>query len=241
MKTNYNLSQQLKNVMKKSNITIAALADQSGISEDTIKAIRTGRIKSPGIDILVKLADVFECSIDELIGRDSIQFEEKQLIMRYRALSSHSQNVVLNIIRMERCIQNSWTINERNCRIPCITPTESCTDGFNYDTIHLDFIEVLVREGQNAAFAYRIGEHDYQLAPSYFPNDILLFENRFPRNNEIGLFVHESYAYVRRFCEESDQTLELRPLEDSTGQSFSMKLLDQFKCLGTFVGLSRET
>ncbi|MGN0298653.1 MAG: helix-turn-helix domain-containing protein [Lachnospiraceae bacterium] len=69
MHTTFNLPQQLKQLMKEHHMTIITLADQSGISEDTIKAIRTGRIKSPGIEVLVKLADVLDCSIDELIDR----------------------------------------------------------------------------------------------------------------------------------------------------------------------------
>lgn len=234
---NYDLPTQLKSFMKKFDLTINALADKSGISEDTIKALRTGRIKSPGIDILLKLAEVFECSIDELIGRDFSNPDEKKLLCRYRSLPSHSQNVVLSVIRLERAAQNSWSQEGNTFRIPCIIPNRADGDGFNYDESHIELLEIPNPQNTEITFAYCVKGH--HLSPYYYPNDILLFNHHFPCHSEIGLFTYESFTYLRMFYELPDGTLELRPLTQ-TGNVFSMRFMEHFQCMGTFVGLLRQ-
>lgn len=233
----YDLPAQLKSFMKKYDLTINALADQSGISEDTIKALRTGRIKSPGIDILLKLADVFECSIDELIGREAPDQNVWKLLSRYRSLPSHSQNIVLSIIRLERAAQNSWSQDGNSLCVPCIVPSRADGDGFHYDESHLELIEIPQLQNVEITFAYCVKGH--HLSPFYYPNDILLFNHHFPCHSEIGLFICEAFVYLRTFYELPDGTLELRPLT-KTGNTFSMRLMNRFQCMGTFVGLLRQ-
>lgn len=45
------------------------LAEETGLSHGIIQTLEVARVKSPGKIILVKLADAFGISLDELIGR----------------------------------------------------------------------------------------------------------------------------------------------------------------------------
>jgi transcriptional regulator with XRE-family HTH domain len=47
-------------------LTRAELANKSGLSRETILEIETGRTKSPGADVLVKIARALGCDIREL-------------------------------------------------------------------------------------------------------------------------------------------------------------------------------
>ena len=66
------ISVGLRNIMKSQKLTINQLANLSGIPEDTIKSIRSGKTKNPGIQTIIRLANAMHCSIDELIERKPI-------------------------------------------------------------------------------------------------------------------------------------------------------------------------
>lgn len=67
----FDVSIGLRKMMKSHKLTISKLSDQSNIPEDTIKSIRSGKTKNPGIQTIIRLADALDCSIDELIGHHS--------------------------------------------------------------------------------------------------------------------------------------------------------------------------
>lgn len=53
--------------MRKANIGNQELADKVGVSRGYISMLRSGEKTNPTIDIAVKIADVLEVSIDELV------------------------------------------------------------------------------------------------------------------------------------------------------------------------------
>lgn len=56
--------------MDNEQLTIKLLSDVSNIPEDTIKAILYHRVKDVKLSTVMKLADAFNCSIDELVNRN---------------------------------------------------------------------------------------------------------------------------------------------------------------------------
>ena len=62
------LSENLKLLRRQTGIGQAKLADMIGISPKTVSHWETGYTE-PSVDELIKLADVFDVSIDELVGR----------------------------------------------------------------------------------------------------------------------------------------------------------------------------
>lgn len=63
----HNLQEFLKQKMEEQQLTLPALSARSGISRTTLQQMYNGK-RSPRIDKIVKLADFFECSIDEMLG-----------------------------------------------------------------------------------------------------------------------------------------------------------------------------
>ena len=49
-------------------LTRAQLADKSGVSRETIMEIEIGRTRSPGEDVLIKIARGLEVDVRELFG-----------------------------------------------------------------------------------------------------------------------------------------------------------------------------
>lgn len=53
--------------MKKANIGTQELADKVGVSRSYISSLRNGEKSNPTLDIVIKIADVLEVTIDELV------------------------------------------------------------------------------------------------------------------------------------------------------------------------------
>lgn len=64
------LAKTVRRHMDESNMTIRYLSEVSDLPEDTIKAILYHRVKDVKLSTVIKLADAFGCSVDELIERD---------------------------------------------------------------------------------------------------------------------------------------------------------------------------
>lgn len=63
------LSKRLKELRKEKGWSQQKLAEKTGLSFNAITKIEQGLAKSPTLKTLLKLADVFEIGLDELVGR----------------------------------------------------------------------------------------------------------------------------------------------------------------------------
>ena len=63
------LDQRLKSLRKKAGWSQQKLAEKAGLSFNVITKIEQGVARRPTIQTMVKLADAFAISLDELVGR----------------------------------------------------------------------------------------------------------------------------------------------------------------------------
>ena len=63
------LDQRLKELRKKAGWSQQKLAEKAGLSYNVITKVEQGAAKNPNIKTMIKLADAFEISLDELVGR----------------------------------------------------------------------------------------------------------------------------------------------------------------------------
>lgn len=63
---------RLKQLRKKAGWSQQKLAEEAGLSYNVITKIEQGAAKNPNIQTMVKLADAFGISLDELVGRGNI-------------------------------------------------------------------------------------------------------------------------------------------------------------------------
>lgn len=93
---------------KKKKLSQAALGKEVGTSGDIIGRYERGII-TPSIDVIVKVADALEVSIDFLVGKTSLQID-KQTLKRLEdidTLSEENKGFVLKMVDM--AIQNFKT------------------------------------------------------------------------------------------------------------------------------------
>lgn len=63
------LAKNLKKLRQQKKLSQEKLARLTDISYNTISKIEAGKAKNPTFETLSRLADIFEVSIDELVGR----------------------------------------------------------------------------------------------------------------------------------------------------------------------------
>ena len=68
---NLDFGTRLKRLCAERGLTVAHLAQKSGMSKVTIWELECQTVHYPRVDTLILLADVLDVSLDELVGRDS--------------------------------------------------------------------------------------------------------------------------------------------------------------------------
>ena len=63
------LAKRIKELRKKAGWSQQKLAEKAGLSYNAITKIEQGAAKQPTIQTIVKLADAFGVSLDEVVGR----------------------------------------------------------------------------------------------------------------------------------------------------------------------------
>ena len=63
------IAKRIKELRKKSSWSQQKLAEKAGVSYNTITKIEQGAATMPTIQTMIKIADAFGISLDELVGR----------------------------------------------------------------------------------------------------------------------------------------------------------------------------
>jgi len=84
-----NFGSNLMLIRRKRRMTQAALDKAIGTSGDTVGRYERGDI-TPSIEVVVKMADVLEVSVDYLVSRIGVDLSEQEVIERIEAISKLS-------------------------------------------------------------------------------------------------------------------------------------------------------
>lgn len=88
-------------IRKKKGLSQVALGKAIGTSGDVIGRYERGDIK-PSIDVVAKIADALEVSVDYLIGKTDLQLDKEavQRLVDISKLPNENKNYVLDLIDM---------------------------------------------------------------------------------------------------------------------------------------------
>lgn len=212
MQQQYDIGKRLREVMAERGVTISQLAELTDVSEDTIKAIRSGKTKSPGIQLMISIADALGCTMDGFLHRRSLTDEELYLLQKYRTLNIHG----------------------KTRRIPCISSTHTLASNSDYSTHATEFIEIPADYFPNADYCLRLTTN--MLHPIYIKDDIIAVEQNFPHFGDIALFLNENgVEMIRKYTEKDGSPY----LEAVSRCDRSLYLTSDIICLGTILGIVR--
>lgn len=235
MNKQYNLAGRLKFLMKLKGYTIGTLAAEANISEDTIKAIRSERTLNPGINILTAIADVLECTVDNLIDRTPNDDSETELLRKWRSLDSHGRNLAMLLIDKELSNQPAFTSNTRV--IKCYIPSAYIGNGALFDSDRVEYITIPANYMKNASLAIRLLSDI--CIPTYFPNDVLAIEERSPKPEETAIYYKDNVVYIRRHIVINGKARLVPPY--AINNEVELKSINDYTCMGTVIGVIRHS
>ena len=209
------------------------LAEKSGLPIETIRNIWYGKTEDPKISTVLAIGEATGHGVNCLMGKCQHTPQERALLRNYRACGSHGKA----LIELSAKYQASAAAKERKSTdthtIRCIVPHTELGNGVMYEACDNIEIETSIEE---AYIAIQIISNN--LAPTYCKNDIVLIENRIPKNGETTAFFTGDKAYIRKFVEKDDRYI-MQHL-NGRGDDVILKRMDEVEYIGTVIGVVRK-
>ena len=226
------ISKRLQELAHDRGWTMQQVATMANLPLETVRNIYYGKTPDPKISTVMKLAKVFNLSVNCFMGECSQSPAERVLMQHYRACGTHGKSVIELVAKYEASAVKSDREAPDKHTIPCLVPNSSICAGIVYDTCETKEIETTHPE---AYVGIMMNNND--LAPIYCKNDIILFENRFPNNGEYAAFFKDGRTFIRQYIEEGDHYL-LRCLHNQ-GSDLILRRMDEVDYIGTCIGVIR--
>ena len=193
----------LRKQLQEKKLTLNALSAQADLSEDTLRSIIYGKSQDIKLSTIIKIADVFECSIDDMIGHPIYSEEERSTILKMRHLCNRSKRSVQFILDFEEKTTLCKSTQGKDIIIVYL-PTGNMKDGMFFDsfiTEELDISEYPDAIKENTTFALKIITNHFE--PAYYQNDILLFSRKhLPEYGDIIFYLDDDQRiYIRKYTE----------------------------------------
>ena len=193
----------LREKLKEQKLTLSSLASLSDLSEDTLRSIIYGKSQDIKLSTLIKIADVLQCSLDELINRNTYSHDVLLLIKRIKKLPKRSLTALEIIVSLEeKSMLHKSTLGKEV--IPVFIPKGNMRDGMYYNgNIYegLDISGYPINLIRDTTFGLLIQTEYYE--PIYHPNDILLLSvNHNPRFYDIVLYINNNgRIFIRQYTD----------------------------------------
>lgn len=226
----------LRKKLREKNLTLNALSTQADLSEDTLRSIVYGKSQDIKLSTIIKIANVLDCSLDNLAGRSFYSSQEQNIINRLSYLPERSINVIEFILQLEEksALQKS---NHGKDVIQVFLPTGNMKDGMHYDCFlyeDLDISNYPSSIKNNVDLGIKIMTQNYE--PVYHPNDIILLSHkRLPEYNDIVLYIdNEGRLFIRKYTENF-----LLPI-NGFGKKIATKEIKHYKAMGVVIKVAKE-
>ena len=234
MTENYNIAKRLKLLIKIEGITISELATKADISEDTIKAIRSGKTKNPSLSVLTSIADAFSCTLDNLIGRIPKEVDEADLLRKWRSLDNHGRKNTILLIDEELTKQPLLTTRMR--QFMYYLASSYLGNGALFDMSRTDYTDIPTDYMKEADFGLKILSDSYM--PYYFPDDIIAIKKRPPVPGEVACYWKDNVIYIRKYVLIGGSPRYI-PI-NAVHNEIELKKISDYTCLGTIIGIVRQ-
>ena len=226
------LSARLRDLMLLHKISKEELAERCDLPIETVRNIYYGKTIDPKVSTVMKMAKVFNVSVNCLMGQCQHTTEERALLQYYRACGHHGKSLVLLTAKYEALAAKDERETTDKHKIPCLVPSTDIRQGIIYDEC-----ETVETHTTNTEAYVGIKMVNNDLVPAYCKGDIILIANRFPKNKEYGVFYRDGRAYIRQYIEEDNQ-YRLRCLHNYSNDIIC-KRMDEIEYIGTCCGVIR--
>lgn len=226
------LGTRLREILAVRGISKDELADMCDLPVETIRNIYYGKTPDPKISTIMKISKALNITVNCLMGECSHSSEERALLQFFRSCGNHGKSVIMLSAKYEALMAKEEREASGKHSVPCLIPQGDIYQGIIYDKCEI--VDIFTSK-EEAYVAIKMSNND--LVPVYCKGDTILIENRFPSNNEYGVFYNDGRAYIRQYIEEEDQ-YRLKCLHNQ-GKDMVFKRMDEIEYVGTCCGVVR--
>lgn len=223
---------RLREILAERRMSKDELAELCDLPVETIRNIYYGKTPDPKASTVMKISKALNITVNCLMGECSHSSRERALLQYFRNCGHHGKSVILLSAKYEALIAKEEREATSKHTVPCLIPKGDIYQGIVYDTCE---VVELYTPNEEAYVALKMTNND--LVPVYCKGDVILISNRFPANNEYGVFYQNGRAYIRQYIEEENQ-YRLKCLHKFT-KDMVFKRMDEIEYLGTCCGVVR--
>lgn len=216
--------------------TPTALTIKLGLSKGNTSSWKKGG--NPSADILIKLADELNCTVDTLLGRKEkssptdLTADEQELLTYYKSLTEREKGIVLGRAEVLSELHKTPIKESKNTIfIEYYSLPVSAGTGVYLDNCEKDMLEVEETDLTNEAnFALRVSGNSME--PVYHDGDMVLIASQpTVEVGETGIFIVNDEGYIKKFG--GDKLISLNPDYDD----IMLNEDDSFYCKGKVIGV----
>ncbi len=226
------ISARLRELLSEKDWSIQHVAEIADLPIETVRNVYYGKTNDPKISTVMKLAKAFNLSVNCMMGECNHTPAERSVLQNYRACGPHGKGLIEFVCRYEATSAKAEREAIGKHQIPCLVPRGDIRNGIIYENCEVVNIETAIAD---AYVAIIMNNND--LLPMYCKDDILLFENRFPKDGEYAAFYKSERAYIRKYIEEDGQ-YRLKCLH-KRGEDMVLKRMNEIEYIGTCIGVIR--
>lgn len=226
------LGTRLREILAARGMSKDELAEMCDLPLETIRNIYYGKTPDPKASTVMKISKALNITVNCLMGECSHSSEERALLQYFRTCGHHGRSVILLSAKFEALTAKEEREAKEKHTVPCLIPKGNIYQGIVYD--ECEVIDVYTSK-EEAYVAIKMVNND--LVPVYCKGDVLLIANRFPANNEYGVFYQNGRAYIRQYIEEENQ-YRLKCLHNYA-KDMIFKRMDEIEYVGTCCGVVR--
>lgn len=98
--TNNEIKNNLKNIREKKGLSQAELSKISGVSNVYISNLENGVKNNPSLDLIAKLADALQCSVNDILGEEeNIDLQYKKAVAKIASTENDFDGVAKQLIK----------------------------------------------------------------------------------------------------------------------------------------------
>lgn len=240
MRFNLNvMTDRIKELKKKKNITNAQLSEKSGVPYGTINKILAGETSEPSVNAIAKIAAAMNVSVDYIVnGKVDSSAElnltgaEKLYIKKYKKIDERGKEIIRCIIDEEykQTMKSPVPVVEKSDIIPIKLIQQIDIEHYNskFQNINIKVSEL----AEQADFAVKVSGNSME--PTFTHGDILLVESTpFISNGDIGVFLVNGEGMVKEFSGDRLISHDVHP-------DIKLRSHDVVICFGKVIGVLED-
>lgn len=186
----YLLRDSINERLNQHNWTLKMLSDRSSVPYETIKKLANAKIDKPSLYSITRIADAFQCSLDELTGRSSFSdaaLPSAHFLLMLESFSAFQQEFFCSLL------------HPRDGMLPVLHPACHEIDGMPYEESQITYENMTVFQNRyENSLLFGLSVPNSSLEPFCSAGTLLLIGSKPSKKNPaVGVYLRSGHLYLK--------------------------------------------